>query len=321
MRKHGILSAGVFCLVIAALSAGCMQKLTTPEEVKIPEIGRELTLNEEGIPVIQVYNLKEEMSVNMDIETYVAGVLAGEMKNDWPEEALKAQAILARTFVMKFLETKSSKYDGADISTDVTEAQAYAEGLVNDRILKAVNDTRGMIVSYNGEIANTWFHAHSGGVTELPMAGLEYKENPPYTKSVKGMESELAPKEAANWTAEFTEKEFFNALKDVGASEKKIDTVEIGEKGKSGRAVTLLVNGKSVPAASLRIALGSEKLKSTLITGVNVTETGVVFEGKGYGHGVGLSQWGAYAMAENGQNCIEIIDYYFKDVDVVKLWE
>ena len=89
----------------------------------------------------------------MDIETYVMGVLAGEMKNDWPEEALKAQAILARTFVLKFIETKDSKYDGADISTDVSEAQAYSEADINDKVRAAVEETRGLVMSYEGELA------------------------------------------------------------------------------------------------------------------------------------------------------------------------
>jgi len=321
MGKRKLYLLAVCLLTAAVFSAGCMQKLTGSDAApEIPEISKELRLNEEGIPIIQVYNLKEETHVNMDIESYVAGVLAGEMKNDWPEEALKAQAVLARTFVMKFLDTKTSKYDGADISTDITEAQAYAEGLVNDRILKAVSDTRGMIVSYDGEIAHTWFHAHSGGVTELPKEGLEYKENPPYTKSVKGMESTAAPKEVIGWSIEFSDEEVLKALRDVGFQGEKIESIEIGEKGKSERAATLLVNGKSVPAASFRIALGSDKLKSTLFTDISKTETGVRFEGRGYGHGVGLSQWGAYAMAENGKTYDEIIRYYFKDIDLVKLW-
>ena len=83
-----------------------------------------LETNEDGVPVLDVYVVADEAVERVDIETYVEGVLAGEMKNDWPIEALKAQAILARTFVLKFLSDKESRYEGADISTDIEEAQA-----------------------------------------------------------------------------------------------------------------------------------------------------------------------------------------------------
>lgn len=312
----------VLAIVFAfyALS-GCMKKTEETDEKKTPEISDKLMINDEGIPEITVYNIKEEMSTRMDVESYVEGVLAGEIKNNWPQEAMKAQAILARTYVMRFLDTRTSKYAGADISTDITEAQAYSETLINDQIKNAVKDTRGMVVTYDGELANTWFHAHSGGITELPMEGLEYKENPPYVKSVKSPDSENAPKNVQAWAVSFSNAQMKKALGEMGITIEKVDTIEIGETGVSGRAVNFVINGKTVSAPSLRIALGSEKLKSTLITHVKTTDDGVDFEGRGYGHGVGLSQWGAYQMAENGESAEEIIEYYFKDIDIVKMWD
>ena len=315
-----MLSVLVVGFMLALALPGCMRRENGTNEVVVPKLNEKLTLNEEGIPEITVYNIQEEIPKDMDIESYVEGVLAGEMKNDWPEEALKAQAILARTYVLRFLETRDSKYDGADISTDITEAQAYSESLINDRIRKAVSDTRGMVVSYKGELANTWFHAHSGGVTEYPMAGLEYKENPPYTKSVKSPDSERAPKNVREWSVTFSDAQMKKALDDVGVKIDRIESIEIGETSESGRAVNFLINGKRVSAPSLRIALGSDKMKSTLITHLNHTDNGVEFEGRGYGHGVGLSQWGAFAMAENGSTAEEIVKHYFKDVDIVSLW-
>lgn len=309
-------------IVLAVFNAlsGCMKKAGQNSAPKVPEIKSEIRLNEEGIPLITVYNIKEETLTEMDAESYVEGVLAGEMKNDWPEEALKAQAILARTYVMRFLTTRDSKYEGADISTDITEAQAYSETLINDRIKKAVNDTRGLVVSYEGELANTWFHAHSGGVTEQPVAGLEYKENPPYTKSVKSMDSESAPKNVREWSYVFSDEQMKTALKETGVTVEKVESIKIGETGESGRAVSFIINGKKVSAPTLRINLGSDKMKSTLITHLALTDNGVEVEGRGYGHGVGLSQWGAYAMATNGKNYEDIVKYYFKDIDIVKMW-
>ena len=143
------------------------------------------------MPILKVYDVENEAVSQMDIETYVMGVLAGEMKNDWPEEALKAQAILARTFVLKFIETKDSKYEGADISTDVSEAQAYSEADINDRVRAAVEETRGLVMSYEGELVQAWFHAHAGGKTELPSVSLEYKEaDPPYLAATDSPDSE-----------------------------------------------------------------------------------------------------------------------------------
>ena len=256
------------------------------------------------------------------METYLLGVVAGEMKNDWPLEALKAQAILARTFVLKFCTEKESKYQGADISTDIEEAQAYDATGVNERVEQAVGDTRGMVLSYHGELPYAWFHAHSGGATERAVEGLNYeKEEPGYTKVTQGRESAQAPEDAKEWKAEFTEKEMIAALRKIGIKDiDGISSIEVGKKGESGRAVSLRVNGESVSAPELRLALDSTKLRSTLFTDIDVKEGKVAFSGKGYGHGVGMPQWGAYGMAEEGKSAEEIVRYYFNDVTVEKLW-
>ena len=127
--------AMVLTLALAMSTAGCMGRQGTDKsltwqlsdsEGKKPGLPDGLEVGEDGIPVLTVYDANAEALAEMDVETYVAGVVAGEMKNDWPLEALKAQAILARTFLLKFCQDKRSKYEGADISTDVAEAQAYA---------------------------------------------------------------------------------------------------------------------------------------------------------------------------------------------------
>lgn len=120
---------------------GCGTAPIQTDVVK-PEVPQDLRTNDEGVPILKVYDVESESIAEMDLETYVTGVLAGEMRNDWPEEALKAQAILARTFVLKFVETKDSQYEGADISTDVSEAQAYSEVNINENVRKAVEETR-----------------------------------------------------------------------------------------------------------------------------------------------------------------------------------
>ena len=294
---------------------------TDPTAVEWPKDKLEMT---SGVPSLKVYVADEGAVRQMDIETYVAGVLAGEMKTDWPLEALKAQAILARTFVLKFISEKQSRYAGADVSTDIEEAQAYDAAAVNDRVRQAVSETTGLVLQSDGELPYAWFHAHSGGATALAKEGLDYeKDEPTYTMSAQGMEDDQADKEAASWEATFSFAEFTKACQAQGFSGKvsASASVRIGETGVSGRAITLLVDGQAVKAAPLRIALGSTKMRSTLLTYVRVTEKGVSMAGKGYGHGVGMSQWGAYAMAQGGSQAQEIVLHYFKNVSLVRLWE
>lgn len=303
---------------------------TIMEKANVKWPNEKLELDAKGVPTLSVYVVEDKKAGDIDIETYVQGVLAGEMKNDWPMEALKAQAILARTFVLKFVDEKESQYQNADISTDIKEAQAYDVAAVNDRIKKAVQETKGLVLSSNGELPYTWFHAHSGGMTALAKEGLGWeKAEPNYTRVVESKEP--APEsvsdsrmlaEATQWKASFSLKEFMAACKEAGtAVEVNANSkITIGEKGKSGRAITILCDGKAVSAVELRIALDSTKMKSTLLTSIAVSGDAVTMEGKGYGHGVGMSQWGAYQMAEEGKTAKEIVMHYFKNAELAKLW-
>lgn len=298
-------------------------------EVAWPE--DKLERNEDGVPQLQVYVVEDEKVETVDVETYVEGVLAGEMKNDWPMEALKAQAILARTFVLKFVEEKESKYPDADISTDIEEAQAYDREAVNDSIREAVAATRGQVLSAEGELPYAWFHAHSGGMTERAVTGLGWDEaEPAYTTVVQGNEpasaeseaDQQALKEAQTWEASFSVEAFQDACAKLGIDVKITgDTrLSVAERGEGGRAKSISVDGQQVDASELRIALGSTEMRSTLLTSLKVQDGQVVMAGKGYGHGVGMSQWGAYGMAQEGQSAEEIVSHYFTNVAVEKLW-
>ncbi len=319
-------------LVIAAGMAACRRTAEAPEEepenrapaapgeVITPEIPESLE-KVDGVPVLTVYNVDSNSYESMDIERYVMGVLAGEMRNDWPMEAMKAQAILARTFVLKFIDEKTSQYAGADISTDISEAQAYDAGKINDRVEKAVNETAGQVLSAGGELPYAWFHAHAGGKTELPTAALDYdKENPSYTQVVESPDSDKAPTSVKQWRVSFPAEEVAKAASDSGVSIDRLTSIELGDKGESGRTIHFLINGQEVSAPALRIHLDSQKLKSTLLSSVSLKNGEVTFEGSGYGHGVGMSQWGAYGMAEEGASAEEIIYHYFRDVGVAKAW-
>lgn len=315
--------AALCCLALILSLSGCMgtNESNDADKADVPEIPERLSRNADGVPVLKVYNTASETVEEMDLESYIMGVVAGEMKNTWPIEALKAQAILARTFTMKFLTTKTSGYEGADISTDVQEAQAYDADAINDRIREAVNETRGIVMVADGDFTQAWFHAHSGGKTELPTKALDYSEDPPYLKIVESPESDQAPEEVQNWTASFSLEQVRQACADAGVSVDAIENFEIAEYGESGRAVTFLVNGQSeVSAPTFRLQIGASELKSTLIRSIEINGDEITFTGSGFGHGVGMSQWGAHQMADEGKTAEEIVMYYYSGVDLVELW-
>lgn len=226
MKRGWLIFSCAACLCLSGCAAGSSggdkPALPQPEQTagRVPGksaaqlVPDRLEKNESGVPMLKVYDVKNEKLETLSVEDYLPAVLAGEMAGDWPLEALKAQAILARTFVLQFVSQKESMYDGADISTDIKEAQAYDAAGVNARIREAVKETRGEVLNAGGELPYAWFHAHSGGLTARAKEGLDYeKAEPGYTQCVKGMENDEAPAEAAHWQASFSMDEVMAAAK------------------------------------------------------------------------------------------------------------
>lgn len=302
-------------LALLALLTGCAADGASQKGAASPEPSS-------SPPLIDVYILEADAIVRMDVESYVAGVVAGEMPSDWPMEALKAQAILARTYVLKFLSEKESRYPGADISTDIAEAQAYDADAVNSRVLEAVYATSGeILMTGDGQLPYAWFHAHSGGTTALAREALDWQgDEPAHTLVTAGMDSSAAPASARVWSADFTEEEFLAACQDAGAAVTTCQSVAIAETGPSGRAVTLSVDGTIINAARLRISLGSTRMRSTLLTELTAKDGIIRMSGRGYGHGVGMPQWGAYALAEDGMAAEDIALHYYEGLQIVKVW-
>ncbi|MDR3559987.1 MAG: SpoIID/LytB domain-containing protein [Negativicutes bacterium] len=324
MRDKGQIMMVALLIVVLVIS-GC-SLFKTPQKMPGP------LKNIQGAePQISVYMHETGKTESMKMEDYIAGVVAGEMKPEWPVEALAAQAILARTFTLYAMENKGGvPTHGTQASTDIKEFQAYDAKAINDNVRKAVEMTRGMVAVYQGKPIYAWFHASAGGVTATAKEGLNYQQDePPYTQSVPSPD-DLAPADVQNWTATFTKQEVMTALTKLGHSVDSVkghpvntvSGVEIGEKGPSGRATTIVVDKDiTVPAADFRVAIGSTKLKSMLLDKIDVTGDSVTFTGKGYGHGVGMSQWGANKLATEGKKPEEIVSYYFKGVTIEKRWE
>lgn len=333
-RKIALLlcAAMLSCLQACAGSAGAagVDSAVTKKPVQVRWPQDKLKTGKNGELLLRVYVVEDQQVEERELENYVEGVLAGEMKNDWPLEALKAQAILARTFVLKFVQEKESQYPGADISTDIEEAQAYDASAVNERIQQAVEETRGLVLSCEGELPYAWFHAHSGGMTEYARAGLGWeKDEPAYTQPSRGTEPEQLSdakenqqlQAAAEWKVDFTFAEWTAACQKQGVQVEPHagSQLQISQRGESGRAVTLEIDGQSVNAADLRLALGSTKMRSTLLTSLKIENGKVHMAGKGYGHGVGMSQWGAYGMAQEGKSAEQIIKHYFQKVEIAQI--
>lgn len=269
-------------------------------------------------PTISVYMHETGEVQNMPLETYLEGVVAAEMDPTWPLEALRAQAIVARTFTLKKMSESGVPKRGTQASTDPNEFQAYNAQRVNDRVKQAVRETRGQIVLYGGEPINAWFHASSGGVTASAVEGLGYnKEKTPYVAPKDDVQKEPTQ----TWYRTFSNSEVAQACAQVGVPIDRVESIKIGRKGPSGRAETLIVNGKEVPAPSFRVALGAAKMRSTLLDSVSMSGDSIVMKGRGYGHGVGMSQWGAFILAQRGKSAEDIIKYYYSNVEIQKQWQ
>ena len=275
-------------------------------------------------PTITVYLHETDETQEMALEQYLVGVVAAEMEPQWEAEALAAQAILARTFTLKKIEDGGVKKRGTDASTDIEEFQSYDTERINEKVRQAIADTRGVVAIYKGKLINAWFHADSGGVTAASAEeGLAFtEEKTPYIKSVKDPGFEITAPENKSWTARIALSQVRQAVTEAtGADPGEVANFEVLEKGSSGRVTQVRVGDLTLSGPAFRLALDSTIVRSTLWDLAQVEENELVLSGKGYGHGVGLSQWGAKALAEKGHSAAEIVDFFFDGIELADLWD
>lgn len=273
-------------------------------------------------PMVIVEEAESGETKEISMEEYVAGVVAGELKGkDWPENAFAAQAILARTFAMELMDR-----EGGAISTDVEEAQAYDGQAITPTIRQAVKKTRGEVMLFADNYVRAWFHSNAGGHTTTAQVGLAFeKEEPPYIQPTISPD-EKAPEEEKNWEARFSKLEILQVLQENGGGEwREITEIKRKEIDESGRPLDIqffFENGdnQTLRAADFRILLGADDLLSTKIEEIEEDGEDFIFKGQGWGHGVGMSQWGAYSMAKEGVSPEEIVHYFFKGIDIVQVW-
>ena len=240
----------------------------------------------------------------MDLETYVGHVLAAEMPLSFSPEALKAQAVLARTYACKRVKL-SDKHDRGSICTDPTCCQGYDESEPAEIVINAVAQTKGQVLTYNGELIDATYFSCSGGMTED--ACEVWGTDIPYLKSVESKGEEKTKHYVT--TVHMSKGEFAQALGISGELSGNMFIQNISYTN-GGGIKTAEIGGITFTGVELRSMLG---LKSTAIT-VSVADENISITTRGYGHRVGMSQYGANAMAIEGSDYIEILQYYFCDV-------
>ena len=318
----------VLSLVVVAVS-GCrffrspQPQPPPPEDELSVEIPEEISRGEGQEPELRVYIAEQGSIVTMEFEEYIMGVVAAEMDPDWNIEALAAQAIKARTFTLqKIAEQGTLPNRDAHASSDIQEFQAYDASRINDNVREAVESTRGTVAAYDGEFVRSWFHAYCGGITATPSAGLNFQgDDPPYLEPVENPCFDFVDDDQRHFTVEFTKAEVRNAVREITNEDPgDFNSIEIAQE-ENGRAVQFRVGDVDVSAPELRLALGSTELRATWVETPTVSGNSVEFTGRGYGHGVGLCQWGANAWAEEGRSAEEIVQSFFPGVNIQTLWD
>lgn len=325
-----------FLIIFFVIPAICT---ITPQEKNIQEVIAEENKNtqENSIEqyeyqkygIIKLLHLSNNQVEELKIDEYLYGVVSSEMPANYELEALKAQAVVARTYTIYQIINNNGKHENADICDDYSCCQAWiskqdrmakwqeneAESNWN-KIMQAVNDTKGKIITYNGEPINAFFHANSGGITESSL-NIWGKIDYPYLKSVETVGEEGYTQYASQVT--FSKQDLINKIKtkyencEMDFSQQ--DCINILEYTTSGRVKTIKFGNIEIAGTEARTLLG---LKSTNFT-VSIEGENIIFSVTGYGHGVGMSQTGADALAKEGSDYESIIKHFYTNVEIIEV--
>lgn len=290
--------------------------------VIVPFIVVNLFVKEEEIKFNYTNNLNVRVKrdagiVTVPLEDYVVGVLAGEMPIEFEMEALKAQAVAARSYVLKKMSyNKEKEYDVVDtIMNQVYLDNDYLKKTWGKDYVKKINklktaviETNYQYVDYNGNIADTMFFSTSVGETENSEEVFSNKV--PYLKSVSSTWDEISPVYKLNY--QFKLNEFLNKL-DLPYS--NFVKLEVIDSTSTGRVKKIKINEKTFDGS---VVVTKLKLKSNHFTIKQDGDT-INITTKGYGHGVGMSQYGAQGMALNGYSYEEILKHYYQGTSIKKI--
>ena len=285
-------------------------------------ISEEIIQNKASSQMINVYNTETEKLMQLEMETYIAGVVAAEMPASFELDALKAQAVAARTFALKRMNVPNSNvkalHSDAQISTSPTTCQAWISDdeqrerwrkdytKWHQKIIQAVTETAGEVLCYDGVLIDPVYHAScGGGATES--AEYVWGNAKPYLVSVP---CNHPADQHSGVTMAISQAELMEKL-DLQSN---AVNVIAEERTPSNRLKTMLVGDNAIQGSELRNALG---LKSTLIDW-RIVGNQMIVTTNGYGHGAGMCQNGANYYAQLGYNYQQILQHYYRGAVVQK---
>ena len=266
---------------------------------------------------VRVKNVETGKILNVPFEDYIVGVLAGEMPISFEKEALKAQAVAARSYVMKqMVYNKDKEYDVVNtVMNQVYLTDEYLKSVWKDdyvekinKIKTAVLETYNEYLEYDGEVAEAMFFSTSVGYTEN--SEEVFKNKVPYLQSVSSTWDEISPVYEVNYS--FSLEDFYKKL---NLNYKDKISIEILSSTSTGRVKRVKINGVIFQGSTV---VSSLNLKSNHFSIVQIDDK-VKIVTKGYGHGVGMSQYGAQAMALNGYTYDEILAHYYQGTTIKKI--
>lgn len=276
---------------------------------------------EEISETITVFNHLTSATTTMPLEDYLIGVVSAEMPAAFETEALKAQAVAARTYT--FYKAASSDHE-ADVCTDPSHCQAYytpekmqenwGDGYKQyyTKIQSAVHSTHGEILTYNDEPIMAVFHSMGGGKTEN--AHDVWGQSVPYLVSVESPGEDSAVNYHSTLSVPFNE---FKSIINSAFPNATINSfLDISEPvlTEGGHVKSIIIGSVTVPGTTLRTLFNLRSTKFTL----SFDSDNVIFSVTGYGHGVGMSQYGANAMAKEGKGYREILSHYYKGATITE---
>ena len=278
----------------------------------------EIALNYVSNTIIRVKRGNSGDIEYLPLEEYIVGVLAGEMPIYFEKEAFKAQAVAARRYALKRIEyNKENEYDVVDsVINQVYLDNNYLKDAWKDeyvtninKLREAVNETENEILEYDGEVIDALFFSTSNGYTEN--ASLVFNMDLPYLKSVKSSWDEKTSS-AFRSSLSLSLSDFYDKL---GLDYNEKLDVKIINRSSTNRVINLSINGKEFASRDLYNKLG---LRSTDFS-IRQDGNNVIIDMVGYGHGVGMSQYGAEGMAEEGYSYSDILKYYYSGTNIKKL--
>ncbi len=272
---------------------------------------------------IAVFRSVSNTVSEISLHEYVCGSVAAEMPLAYEEEAIKAQAVACYTNALRMIKQGKDK-NNSNISDDTTIHQGYVDKTerkakwgedfekYESKLQSAVNEVENLAIYYNDNLCIAAFCAVSNGKTED--AENLWGSSVPYLKSVKSDGDKLSPGYAT--TVSFDKKDFLKALKDSNINYDNItslkNTLKVTEKSSAGTVLSCNLNGKTYTGEDIRKIFS---LRSPTFT-VKSTDSSVTFSVTGYGHGIGLSQYGSNYLAQQGYSYEEILKHYYTDVEI-----